>query len=78
VINSKSFLKHLVKPKKKYIAFVKGRNVIDIHPQRKALKMWLNLNKGELDEPKNLMYDVSTTGRCGNGDYKLQINSDDI
>jgi predicted transport protein len=66
-----------VKPKKKYIAFVSGRNVIDIHPQRKALKMWLNMNMGELDDPKNLMRDVSTTGHWGNGDYELQINSDD-
>lgn len=24
-------------------------------------KIWLNLNKGELDDPKNLMRDVSTT-----------------
>lgn len=66
-----------VKPKKKYIAFVSGRNVIDIHPQRKALKMWLNMNIGELDDPKKLMRDVSTTGHWGNGDYELQINSDD-
>jgi len=66
-----------VKPKKKYIAFVSGRNVIDIHPQKKALKMWLNLSKGELDDPKNLMRDVSTTGHWGNGDYELQISSDD-
>ena len=66
-----------VKPKKKYIAFVSGRNVIDINPQRKALKLWLNLNIGELDDPKNLMRDVSTTGHWGNGDYELQINSDE-
>lgn len=66
-----------VKPKKKYIAFVSGRNVIDIHLQRKALKMWLNLNVGELDDPKNLMRNVSKTGHWGNGDYELQINSDE-
>ncbi|MBC6427558.1 MAG: hypothetical protein GDA51_14085 [Ekhidna sp.] len=65
-----------IKPRKAYIAFVSGRNVIDIHPQRKALKIWLNLNKGELDDPKKLMKDVSTTGHWGNGDYELQINSD--
>jgi predicted transport protein len=66
-----------VKPKKKYIAFVSGRNVIDIHPQRKALKMWINMNKGELDDTKNLTRDVSTTGHWGNGEYELQINSDE-
>jgi predicted transport protein len=43
-----------VKPKKKYIAFVSGRNVVDIHPQRKALKIWINMPNGELDDPKVL------------------------
>lgn len=66
-----------VKPKKKYIAFVSGRNVIDIHPQKKALKMWLNMNVGELDDPKGITRDVSSTGHYGNGDYELQINSDE-
>ncbi|MDE0471361.1 MAG: DUF5655 domain-containing protein [Ekhidna sp.] len=65
-----------IKPRNKYIAFISGRNVIDIHPQVKALKIWLNLNKGELDDPKKLMRDVSKTGHWGNGDYELQINSD--
>ncbi len=66
-----------VKPKKKYIAFVAGRNVIDIHPQKKALKMWINMSIGELDDPKGITRDVSTTGHWGNGDYELQINSDE-
>ena len=43
-----------VKPKKKYIAFVAGSNVVDIHVQKNALKMWLNLSKGELDDPKGM------------------------
>jgi predicted transport protein len=66
-----------IKPKKKYIAFVSGRNVIDIHPQRKALKMWINMSIGELDDPKGLTRDVSSTGHWGNGDFELQINSDE-
>jgi predicted transport protein len=66
-----------VKPKKKYIAFVSGRNVVDIHPQRKALKIWINMTIGELDDPKGITRDVSSTGHWGNGDYELQINSDE-
>ena len=66
-----------LKPKKKYIAFVAGRNVIDIHPQKKALKMWINMSIGELDDPKGITRDVSSTGHWGNGDYELQINSDE-
>lgn len=66
-----------VKPRKKYIAFVSGKNVVDIHPQRKALKIWINMTIGELDDPKGITRDVSSTGHWGNGDYELQINSDE-
>lgn len=66
-----------IKPKKKYIAFVAGRNVIDILPQKKALKMWINMNKGELDDTKGITRDVSTTGHWGNGDFEIQIRDDE-
>lgn len=66
-----------VKPKKKYIAFASNKNIVDIHPQRKALKMWINVSLGELDDPKHLARDVSSTGHWGNGDYELQITSDE-
>ena len=65
------------KPKKLYIAFVSGSNVVDIHIQKKTFKIWINMQKGELDDPKKLMRDVSSTGHWGNGDYELQINSDE-
>ncbi|WP_027075705.1 DUF5655 domain-containing protein [Maribacter antarcticus] len=66
-----------IKPKKKYIAFVAGRNVIDILPQKKALKMWINISKGELDDTKGITRDVSTTGHWGNGDFEIQIKDDE-
>ncbi len=66
-----------VKPKKLYIAFVAGKNIVDILPQKKALKLWINMNKGELDDPKGIAKDVSTTGHWGNGDYEIKIQNDD-
>lgn len=66
-----------IKPKKLYVAFVSGSNVVDIHVQKKALKMWINMRKGELDDSRGLTRDVSGTGHWGNGDYELQVNSDD-
>ncbi len=66
-----------IKPKKVYIAFVSGRNVVDILPQRKALKIWLNMTLGELDDPKGIAKDVSTTGHWGNGDYEIKIQNDE-
>jgi predicted transport protein len=66
-----------LKPTKKYIAFVSGSNIADIHIQKKALKMWINLFKGELDDPKELTRDVANIGHWGNGDYELQIRDDE-
>jgi predicted transport protein len=66
-----------IKPKKLYIAFVGNTNVVDIRLQKNGLKMWLNLQLGQLDDPKEICRDVSKTGHWGNGDYELQINSDE-
>jgi len=66
-----------IKPKKKYIAFVSGSNIVDIHPQKKSLKIWINLHKGELDDPKKITRDVSSIGHWGNGDYEIQISDDE-
>ncbi len=66
-----------IKPKKLYIAFVSGSNIVDIHVQKNSLKLWINLKKGELDDPKGLMRDVSNVGHWGNGDYEIQINDDE-
>ena len=66
-----------IKPNKLYIAFVSGTNVVDINPQKAALKIWFNMFMGELDDPKKITRDVSKIGHWGNGDYELKINSDE-
>ena len=66
-----------LKPKKKYIAFVSGSNVVDIHIQKNALKMWLNLQQGDLDDPKEIARDVSSVGHWGNGDYEIVMRTDE-
>jgi len=66
-----------MKPKKKYLAFVSGSNISDIHVQRKSLKLWINLSKGNLDDPKKITRDVSNIGHWGNGDYEIQVTNDD-
>ncbi|HHT9133739.1 MAG TPA: DUF5655 domain-containing protein [Candidatus Avalokitesvara rifleensis] len=65
-----------IKPTKKYIGFLSKTNFVDIHVQKKALKIWLNLRQGELDDPKGLTRDVSNVGHWGNGDYELQVKGD--
>lgn len=66
-----------IKPTKLYVAFVAGSNVIDIRIQQNGLKMWLNLAKGELDDPKELSRDVSNVGHWGNGSYEIKIVNDE-
>jgi len=65
-----------VEYRKEYIAFRKNSNFADINVQRKGIKLWINMKKGSLDDPKNLMRDVSEIGHWGNGDYELVIKDD--
>ena len=37
----------------------------------------INLRKGELNDPQGLARDISVTGHHGNGDYQIQISTDD-
>ncbi len=34
------------------------------------------MSYGQLDDPKRITRDVSTTGHWGNGDYEIHINDD--
>lgn len=50
---------------------------MDVRIQKRAVKLWLNLRKGELDDPKKLATDVSKIGHWGNGDYEVDLYSDE-
>ena len=64
----------LLVPKKTYLAFKIKSNIVDIELQANSLKIWINLKKGQLDDPKKIMRDVSMLkGHNGNGDYELII-----
>ncbi|WPR73259.1 DUF5655 domain-containing protein [Flavobacterium sp. NG2] len=60
-------------PKKLYIAFKKNKNIADIVILKKGIKIFINLKKGQLDDSKGLMKDVSETGHWGNGDYEVVV-----
>lgn len=60
-------------PKKWYIAFKTDSNIVDVEVQAKSLKFWINLKKGQLNDPKKLMRDVSGLGHGGNGDYEVSV-----
>jgi predicted transport protein len=67
-----------IEPKKLYIAFRKNKkNIVDFRIQKKQLKIWLNIKKGELNDNKSLFRDVSDIGHWGNGDYETAITDNE-
>ena len=65
-----------VKPTKLYIAFKSNTNFCDITLQRNKMKLWLNVRKNTLDDPRGMARDVSNVGHWGNGDYEVILNSE--
>ncbi len=66
-----------LKPQKHYISFSLEGNISEIAVQKKGLKLWINLKKGELEDPKGLSRDMFGIGHLGNGDYEVKISSDE-
>lgn len=66
-----------IKPKKKEIGFThNGKIFMDICLLKNSLKIWINLKRGQLDDPRNIAEDVSSTGHWGNGDYQIKVSDD--
>jgi predicted transport protein len=65
---TEEFLKH-------YIAYKAETNFVDIVPQSKRLRLSLNLPFTDIEDPKGICKDVSTSGRWGNGDVEVGLAS---
>lgn len=67
-------------PKKQTIGFKVGNKVFcDIVIQNKGIRLFLNVKKGILKDPGNIMRDVSEVGHWGNGAYEISFPlNDDI
>ena len=63
-------------PKKHYIAFKQTSNVCDIDIQKSSLRIFINMKKGTLDDPKGVTEDLSNKGHWGNGDYVIKVSDD--
>lgn len=64
-----------IKPKKQEIGFTaKGKIFADVCILKNSLKFWINLKRGQLDDPKKLARDVSSVGHWGNGDYEIIVS----
>jgi predicted transport protein len=64
-------------PRGLFIGFDSQRNFVGIWPQQRKLKIWLNLDKGQLNDPNMIARDVSNKGHWGNGDYEINFSHGD-
>lgn len=64
-----------VELKKLYIAFKSQTNFVDIVPQKKRLRLSLNMDFSSIKDPKGICKDVSGLGRWGNGDVEVGLEN---
>jgi uncharacterized protein with ParB-like and HNH nuclease domain/predicted transport protein len=62
---------------KLYIAYKTSTNFVDVEPQMKGLRLFLNMKFSEINDPKELCRDVTTIGHHGNGDIEINLTSPD-
>ena len=66
--------------KAKYIAYKLTTNFVDIVIKKNAMKAFLNIPSGKLNDPYNIARDMAKPkkiGHWGNGDYEVIINNKD-
>lgn len=63
--------------KKLYIAFKSQTNFLDVVPQKKRLRLSLNIEYHKIRDPKGICKDVSELGRWGNGDVEVGLENQD-
>ena len=57
--------------RKLYVAYKAETNFVDMVPQKRRLRLSLNMQFHELHDPKGLAKDVTSLGRWGNGDVEV-------
>lgn len=60
---------------KRYIAYKTTTNFVDIVPQKNRLRLSLNMQFDEVNDPKGICKDVTDKGRWGNGDVEVGISN---
>jgi uncharacterized protein with ParB-like and HNH nuclease domain/predicted transport protein len=61
--------------KKLSIAYKTSTNFVDVEPQVKSLRLFLNMKFSEIHDPKGLCRDVSAVGHHGNGEIEISLSS---
>jgi predicted transport protein len=61
--------------KKSSLAYKTSTNFVDVEPQVKSLRLFLNMKFSEIHDPKGLCQDVSAVGHRGNGEIEVSLSS---
>ena len=61
---------------KRYIAYKYETNYCDIIPQKKGLKIYINMKFDEIDDPHKIGRDVTDIGTWGNGDMEVIVETE--
>jgi uncharacterized protein with ParB-like and HNH nuclease domain/predicted transport protein len=56
-----------------YVAYKAETNFVDVVPQSKSLRLSLNLNFPEIDDPRGICKDTTNLGRWGNGNVEVRL-----
>ena len=61
-------------PNKLYVSYRHGRNFCEVEIQARALKVYVDIPPGEVEDPQGMARDVSSIGHWGTGDIELRID----
>jgi len=59
----------------RYVAYKAETNFVDVVPQAKRLRLFLNMPFAEINDPKGLCKDYTGRGHWGNGDVRVRLES---
>ncbi|MFO0940700.1 MAG: DUF262 and DUF1524 domain-containing protein [Pirellulales bacterium] len=59
---------------KLYVAYKAETNFVDLIPQAKRLRLSLNIDFSDINDPKGIARDITNLGRWGNGDVEVSLS----
>jgi len=65
------------KANKMYIGYKHGKNFCEVRIQAKAIVIWLDISTSELDDPLEMVRDVSKIGHYGTGNSEVKLTGQD-
>ena len=60
--------------RKKYIGYRTRKNFVELLPKKKMIKMWLDIEKNQLQDPRNFGRDMTGIGHWGTGNTEIKFS----